>query len=182
MRLMSWKREFGLAARTRSHAGFGSGAARGRVRVVFACPFCFIPASRMVECSYDESGEPLAELCRRSVNAQVARLRNAQARIAAGVDGGERGEVHVDVEREPMVRPAPGHPYAERRDLGTVHIDSGRARPARGVRADEVDHGLLEKMHELLDLDAAPPEIDQRIEHDLPRAVIRSEEHTSELQ
>src|SRR4029079_17035892 len=44
--LMSEKREFGLAARTRIHAGFGNGV-RGTIRIVLRAPFSFTPASRI---------------------------------------------------------------------------------------------------------------------------------------
>src|SRR5947209_1716160 len=159
MSLISWKREFGLGARTRIQAGFGSGAPRGTMRMVFAWPFSFTPASRMLESVDQEACEPLADFGGRSGHAEVAGLRDGEAGIAAGVDRREGSEVHVNVEREPMVCPAPHYPYAERRHLGPLHIDSRRAGPARGTAADEVDHHLLEQAHELAHLDAAAAEI-----------------------
>src|SRR6267378_5849055 len=110
------------------------------MRMVFACPFSFTPASRMVESVDHEAGEPLAYLGRRAGDAEITRLRNREPGVAARIDGGERRKVHVYVEREPMVRPAPHYAYAERRHLGPVQIDSGRAGPARGAAANEIDH------------------------------------------
>src|SRR5947199_202874 len=83
----------GLAARTRIHAGFASGAPRGTMRMVFACPFSFTPASRMVERVDQESREPLADFGGRSGHAEVAGLGDGEAGIAAGVDRREGSEV-----------------------------------------------------------------------------------------
>src|SRR5689334_20821981 len=47
MSLISWKRESGLAARTRIHDGLGSRVARGTILIVFFAPFSLTPASRM---------------------------------------------------------------------------------------------------------------------------------------
>src|SRR5690242_3528322 len=71
-----------------------------------------------------------------------------------------------------MVRPATHHTYAERRHLGTVHIDSRSARSPRPARADEVHHALLQQSHEFAHLDAPAREVDERVQHDLSRAVI----------
>src|SRR5438067_8781883 len=75
MSLISWKREFGLAARTRIHAGLGSGVPRGTMRMIFALPFSFTPASRMFEVVDDTLGELLAHGGRRVGEAEIARLR-----------------------------------------------------------------------------------------------------------
>src|SRR5690242_15035769 len=71
-----------------------------------------------------------------------------------------------------MVRPPPDHPDAERGDLGTVHVDAGRSGAPHGFAADHIDERLLEEAHERLHLDAAAPEIDERIEHDLSRSMV----------
>src|SRR5438128_7281987 len=143
MSLISWKREFGLAARTRIHAGLGSGAPRGTMRMIFALPFSFTPASRMLEMPDYVRGKPLAHGVNAFGEAESARLRHRQPRVAARVDGGKGREVHVDVEREAMVRPPPRYPYAERRDLGAVHIDSRRTGAARRFALQQVDHRLF---------------------------------------
>src|SRR5262245_7488844 len=130
MSLISWKREFGLAARTRIQAGFGR-RSRGTIligtRSVLALPFSFTPASRMVE----SRGEILHQrgFDRMSIllHSDVFGLRHAQSRIAAGVDGAERRQVHVHVEREPMVAAAADDADAERGDLGAVDIHARRA-------------------------------------------------------
>src|SRR5438105_4502442 len=162
----------GLAARTAWMQSTKCCAPRGTMRMVFAWPFSFTPASRMLESVDQEACEPLADFGGRSGHAEVAGLRDGEAGIAAGVDRREGSEVHVNVEREPMVCPAPHYPYAERRHLGPLHIDSRRAGPARGTAADEVDHHLLEQAHELAHLDAAAADIDERVEHHLARTVV----------
>src|SRR5256885_14634868 len=101
------------------------------MRMVFARPFSFTPASRIFYMGDDRLDEPLAHLRRRADEADAARLRDPQAGIAARVDGGEGREVHVDVQGEAMVRPPSRDPYAQGRDLGTLHIDSRRAGAAR---------------------------------------------------
>src|SRR3954469_12249553 len=49
MRLMSWKRESGIGARTRIQGGFASACACGTILIVLRAPFSFTPASRIVE-------------------------------------------------------------------------------------------------------------------------------------
>src|SRR5882724_7655906 len=98
MRLMSWKRELGLAARTRIHAGFAS-ASRGTILMVFCAPLSFTPASRMVQVTAEDPRQILCgfgEICK----TQIFHLCHLQSWIAAGVDGGERRKIHVHVERE----------------------------------------------------------------------------------
>src|SRR5258707_3074591 len=106
MSLISWKREPGLAARTRIHAGFGSVMARGTMRIVFALPFSFTPASRMLEIVDHPGRQLLAHGARAVGKAERACLRDGDAGVTAGIDDGERRKVHVDVERHAMVRPA----------------------------------------------------------------------------
>src|SRR4051812_19869806 len=154
MSLISWKRDVGLAARTRIHAGLGSVVTRGTMRIVLLLPFSFTPASRMLEMMHDTRRELLAHGGGAVREAERARLGDGEARIAAGIDGGERREVHVDVERDAMVRPALDDAYAERGDLGAVHIDARCSGAPRGPVADEIDHGLLEQEYEGLHLDA----------------------------
>src|SRR5580765_8433774 len=105
MRLMSWKREFGLAARTRIHAGFAN-ASRGTILIVFCAPLCFTPASRMVQIFlqgfHQISFHPGEVLCK----TQILDLCHLQPGIAARVDRVERGEIHVHVQGEAVVRTA----------------------------------------------------------------------------
>src|SRR5688572_4693599 len=143
MRFTSWKRESGLAARTRIHAGFASGA-RGTMRIVFAWPFCFTPASRMVEPLHQNLRQLIAHLGRAFLHAKIFQLRNGKPRIAARIDGAEGREVHVDVEREAVVGTAALDADAERGELGAADIDPGRAGATLGARTDEVDYRLLE--------------------------------------
>src|SRR4051812_48516591 len=172
MSLISWKREPGLAARTRIHAGFGSVVARGTMRIVFAFPFSFTPASRMVEMMNYACCQLFAHGGRRVGQAERARLCHGEAGITAGIDGGERREVHVHVERHAMVRPPLDHTDPKGGHLGPVHIDARRTGAAHAAAAYEIDHRLLEQRYEGLDLDAAAREVDERIEHNLAGAVI----------
>src|SRR4029078_11506381 len=82
MSLISWKREFGLAARTRIHDGFGNrdAFAWATILIVFCWPFCFTPASRM-EQPHDVRGDSLAHFTDAVRKTEVARLRDLQARV-----------------------------------------------------------------------------------------------------
>src|SRR5688572_12351461 len=71
-----------------------------------------------------------------------------------------------------MVGAAARDPNAERGDLGAVDAYARRAGLTLRERADEIDHRLLEQADECLDLEPAPDEVDQRIEHHLPGAVV----------
>src|SRR6185295_8942681 len=115
----SWKRESGAGARTRIQAGFAS-FSRGKNfrRAVFSAPFSLNPASRTFEHPGEEGGEPRAKDFLRIRDAEIARLRDLHSGITAGIDLGERREVHVDVEREAVVRAAARNADAERGDLG----------------------------------------------------------------
>src|SRR4051812_677950 len=86
MSLISWKREFGLAARTRIHDGFGSVLARGTMRIVLLFPFSFTPASRILEMMDHTGGELLAHGAGAIRQTEVARLRHRKVRIPARVD------------------------------------------------------------------------------------------------
>src|SRR5436190_4865711 len=62
--LISWKRELGLAALTRIHAGLGSGALgtmSGAMRIVLRAPFSLTPGSRILDLLHQKRGEALAE-------------------------------------------------------------------------------------------------------------------------
>src|SRR5690348_4974788 len=142
------------------------------MRIVFAWPFSFTPASRMLDSSDDAIDEPLADLGGRAGNAEIAGLGYREAGIAARINGGEGAEVHVYVKCQAMVCAAAHDTYAERRYLGTVHIDPGGTCPPRGARADKVDHRLLEQAHEFAHLDTPAREVHERVEHHLAGAVI----------
>src|SRR4051812_22442692 len=109
MSLISWKREFGLAARTRIQAGFAR-RSRGTIlivtRSVLALPFSLTPASRMLESRQQIPHEAGFDLISVQFQPDVFRLRHLQSRIAAGIDRQERREIHVHVEREAMVAAA----------------------------------------------------------------------------
>src|SRR6185436_4766262 len=169
--LISWKRELGLAARTRIHAGLGSGAV-GTMRIVLRAPFSLTPGSRILDLLHEEGTEALGEYRKRLFHPDVFGLYYGKAWVAAGIDRAERRQVHVDVQRKPMVGAPLPHANAERGDLGAADVDPGRAGPAFASAREQVDDSLLEERHELPHLDAAPREVDERVDDELPRAVI----------
>src|SRR5262245_34330398 len=143
------------------------------MRMVLRAPFSLTPGSRIFDPFDQEPGKPGPDFGYIALYSKVLGLRDGEARVAARIDRGERGKVHVDVEREPMVRPALPHANAQRRDLGAADVDAGRPGLALAPPSQELDHGLLEQRHELLHPDAAAREIDQRVDDELARAVIR---------
>src|SRR5678816_4333126 len=164
MSLISWKRELGLAARTRIQEGLGSRVACGTILIVFFAPFSFTPASR-IELLDENAAQFQTYLFFCLQKTQVLHLGDLQSRIAARIDRAERREVHVHIEREAVIGAAAHHADAERRDLRAVDVHARGARAA--LAADEIDHGLFEEPDVALDLDAAPGQVDERVEHDL---------------
>src|SRR4051812_16843624 len=130
MRLMSWKRESGIAARTRIHAGFAS-ASRGTIlmgmRAVFFAPFSFTPASRMLEVLYKNLRQLETDRANGISKTKVLHLRHGEAGVAARVDRAKWREVHFHVEREAVIGAAPRNPDAERRDFCAADIDARSA-------------------------------------------------------
>ena len=60
---------------------------------------------------------------------------------------GERGEVHVHVERDAVIAAAAPHAKAERRDLRAQDVDTGRAGFSLGpdaVLSQRIDHRAFE--------------------------------------
>src|SRR4051812_37741060 len=161
MSLISWKRELGLAARTRIHAGLGSVVARGTMRIVLLFPFSFTPASRIFEMTRHAGGKLVTHGRRCIGEAQVFGLRDSQTTKPTGVDERKGLEIHVDVERHPMVRPTFDDADTERGDLGFVHVNARRAGATLCLVADEIDDRLLEQVNEGLYLDTTAREIDQ---------------------
>src|SRR5258706_740236 len=106
MRLMSWKRESGVAARTRIHGGLAS-ASRGTIlmgmRAVFFAPFSFTPASRIFYLLNENFGKSLPDNIWAFSKTQVPHLGDGKAGIAAWVNRAEGREIHVHVEREAMI-------------------------------------------------------------------------------
>src|SRR5258705_3363125 len=173
IRLISWKRESGIGARTRIQSGLASFAfGTNCSRAVFSAPFCLTPASRTVEPFAEQCGEPRACALDCVAESEGARLRHLQAGKAAGIDGLERREVHVHVERQAVEGAAARDADAQRRDLGAVYIDAGCPGPAFAAALEQVDDRLLEQRDKLLDLDAAARQIHQRVQHRLARSVI----------
>src|SRR5262245_45649543 len=154
IRLISPKREFGLAARTRIQGGLGSGCACacGTMRMVFFAPFSFTPASRMFDSRHDGLRQLIANSVDPVRKPEVLHLRHGQPRVAARVDSRKGRKVHLHVEREPMVAAPARHADAERRDLRATNVDAGRAGPALRPGPHQIDHRLLEERDELLDL------------------------------
>src|SRR5688572_31202321 len=117
MALISPKRESAAGARTRIHAGFGSGAL-GTMRMVLRAPFSLTPGSRMFDSPREQGCQLFADRLHRAGNAEIAQLSHREAGTTAGIDGAKGCKVQVDVERKPLVRPPAAHAEANRPDMG----------------------------------------------------------------
>src|SRR3954469_5458584 len=115
------------------------------MRIVFAWPFSFMPASRMLEPLDDLPRQLIAHLGAGLNKTEIASLRHRETGEAAGVDGAERRKVHLDVEREAVIGAAAHHADTERGQLGRADIDARGAGAALGARPDQVDDGLLQQ-------------------------------------
>src|ERR1051326_8608904 len=142
------------------------------MRMVLRAPFSLTPGSRMLDFLHEERSEALAERRKGFLHPDVPRLCNGEAGVTTGINHGKGRKVHVDIEREPMVGAPLPNANAERRDLGAVDVDAGRAHPALATATQQVDDRLLEERHELPYLDAAPGEVDERVDDELAGAVI----------
>src|SRR5215813_2840526 len=140
--------------------------------MVLRAPFSLTPGSRMLDFLHKQRSKALAHGLHRPVDSEGTQLRHLEARVSARIDGAKRRKVHVDVEREPMVGPPLANANAERRNLGAVDVDAGRAGPALAPYREQIDDRLLEERHELPHLDAAPCEVDERVDDELAGAVI----------
>ncbi len=110
----------------------------------------------------------------RPVHAVIREPGDPEPRESAGVDPGEGLEVQGHVEGEAVVGAASPHAEAEGGDLRSVEVDAGSAPATLGPQPrleQEVEHALLEEVHEVPHPEARAPEIDERVGHDLAGAV-----------
>jgi len=108
--------------------------------------------------------QPLANPGGVDVGPQVLQLGGLQSPVAAGVDAGERLQVHVDVEAEAVVTAAATHTQAKGGDLCVADIDAGRAGAALAMNAvvvQQVDDGLFDGVHQRLDAQSTAPQVKQ---------------------
>src|SRR5262245_19661566 len=146
---------------------------RGTMRMVLRAPFSLTPGSRIFDSLDKEIGKPGPDFRHIALYSKILGLRDSEPWIAAGIDRGKRGKVHVDVQRESMVRPPLAHANAQRRHLGAADVDARRSWRALAATSEKVDHRLLEQRHELLHPDAAARKIDQGVDDELAGTVIR---------
>src|SRR5690625_3643837 len=118
---------------------------------------------------------------RRAYVTAVAHVHHSQPLIATGVDSVEGLQVHVHVQRQPVVAAAAPHPQTKGGNLLVVRsIDTGRVRLGKrldAVRLQGRHQAVFDTAHQLADAHTAPPQVDHGIGDQLAGAVIgRSEE------
>src|SRR6185295_15350 len=96
--------------------------------------------------------------------------------VTARIDVAEWTQVHVHIKAQAVVAAAVAHAQPERRDLGLCNVDAGRI--LARIRSDAITfqqfyHRLLQAPHQGTHAEIATAQIQQGIDHDLPRAVIR---------
>ncbi len=95
--------------------------------------------------------------------------------ITARVDVGERGQVHVHVERQAVVAAAVLDFQSECGDLRAVDIHAGcflAALSGHAVFCQQVDHCLFHQPHQFAHVDLPAAHVEQQVGDDLAGAVI----------
>ncbi len=106
----------------------------------------------------------------------VSDLRDLQPCVATGVDAGKRREIHIDVQSEAVITAPAPDAQAQRGDLFAFDVDAGsvssclRYNPKVDKQRDD---GILDGADQAARAELRAPEIDQQINHELPRPVIR---------
>src|SRR5574343_17569 len=119
--------------------------------------------------------ELLAGLVSGERDVQVFGLDHPQASIAAGVDRVEWGKIHLDVERDAVVRAAVADAQAEGGNLGVADIDARCSVAAFGgdaVTGQQIDDRLLNGADQFAHLDLQARQVEQHVDHYLARAVV----------
>src|SRR5450759_2444501 len=111
----------------------------------------------------------------RDGDAQFAGLRHAQSGIAARVDVGERGQVHIYIERQAVIAITVLDLQSQRGDLRIVHIHAGSVLASlcgHAEFAEQVDNRLFHQAHQLAHVDFPAANIEQQVSDDLAGAMI----------
>src|SRR5215207_11750742 len=109
-------------------------------------------------------------------SAEGAELCHFQPFITARIDAAERLQVQIHVQGEPMVSRTAPHADADARKLSALNVNTRRT--AAALREDPefssvVDDCPLERGYEITDAETGAAQIDERIDDELARAVVR---------
>lgn len=110
--------------------------------------------------------ELIAGLGNADADALVTQPSNLEPGVTAGIDPTKGTCIKIDIEREPVIAAAPAHTQANRGDLRWADVDARRIGARlrwHAVLGQEIDHRLLEQVHQLLDAEARAFEIQQEI-------------------
>src|SRR6516162_9413516 len=119
-----------------------------------------------------ESAGALADAVR---SAELGQLGHPQPRVAAWIDAAEWLEVERHIQREAVEAPATTHAHTNARELAVPDVHPRCFAPRRGGNAivgRQLDDGALEGAHELAHPKRRASQVDQRVHHQLSRAVI----------
>src|SRR5207244_12407473 len=106
---------------------------------------------------------------------ELNELCHLQTLIAARIDAAEGLEVEVHVEREPVIARAAAHANAYARQLSARDIHARSVAAGFGLDPEvrrKIDHAALEGGYQVADAESRPPQVDQWVHHELPRAVV----------
>ena len=113
--------------------------------------------------------------CDSTRSAKRRQLGHRQPFEAAGVDPAERAEIHVDIDGCPMITRPAADPYTDARQFGALHIHPRGTRPGGRDDAESGgggDHRLFQGGDQIAHAKACTAQVDERIDHELPRAVV----------
>src|SRR3990172_566650 len=111
----------------------------------------------------------------RDGDAEFAGLRDAQSGLAARVDVGERGQVHVHVQHKAVIAAAVLDLQSQRGVFAFADIPAGRilaALRSHAEFAEQVDYRLLHQAHQFAHIDLPAAQVEQQVGDDLAGAVI----------
>ncbi len=121
-------------------------------------------------------GKGRGDLLHGGVRALTGHVEGAQPGVAAGVDPGERLQVHRYVDGHAVISATVAHLEPEGRDfLARREVDARRtgvAHPFDAPTRQGADHRLLDALHGFAHHPAAAANVEQQIDHRLTGAVI----------
>src|SRR4029077_19963376 len=107
-------------------------------------------------------------------SAELGQLGHLQSCVAARVDAAERLEIERHIQRQPVIAAAAAHAHADARELAATDVHPWCLAPGLGgdaVIGWQIDDGALERAHELPHAERGASQVDQRVDHELSRAM-----------
>lgn len=95
--------------------------------------------------------------------------------MATGIDAGKRFQIHIHIQRQPVVTAATPHSQSQRGNFMTVHVYAGCICAGCGADTElgqQYHQSLLNHIHQRPHAQVASAQIHQQVKHPLAGAVI----------